>query len=55
MKILGMGPIEYLKDKMNIFDAVIVILSLVELVYFGGGGSAISAFRVTYLLKIIVY
>ena len=41
-----MGVVEYLKDSMNIFDSVIVALSLVELFIFGtGGGSAISAFR----------
>lgn len=46
LKIIGMGLIEYLRDKMNIFDCSIVILSLSELVIFGsGGGSAISAFR----------
>lgn len=42
----GMGVVEYLKDKMNVFDAIIVLLSLFELFFFGsGGGSAISAFR----------
>ena len=46
LKILGIGVVEYLKDSMNIFDSVIVALSLVELFIFGtGGGSAISAFR----------
>jgi hypothetical protein len=45
-KLLGLGFVEYLRDKMNIFDAIIVILSLIELAIFGdGGGSAISAFR----------
>ena len=46
MKIIGMGIVEYLKDSMNIFDSVIVSLSIVELFIFGtGGGSSISAFR----------
>ena len=45
LKMFGMGVAEYLKDGMNTFDAIIVSLSLIELFFFGGGGSAISAFR----------
>jgi len=29
-KILGLGIIKYVKDKLNLFDAVIVITSLVD-------------------------
>ena len=46
LKMIGMGVVEYLKDRMNIFDCVIVSLSLIELIFLGGGGSAISALRV---------
>lgn len=45
MKMFAFGIGEYLSDKMNLFDAVVVSLSLVELFFFSGGGSAISAFR----------
>lgn len=45
LKVIGLGLTDYLRDKMNVFDAFVVILSLVELAIFGGGGSAISAFR----------
>ena len=45
LKMFGMGITEYLKDSMNVFDALIVSLSLIELFLFGGEGSAISAFR----------
>lgn len=31
---------------MNIFDIIIVLLSLGELLFFGGSGSALSALRV---------
>jgi Ion transport protein len=31
LKILALGMVEYLKDKWNCFDIVIVLLSLVEL------------------------
>ena len=30
-KLIGLGPRDYLKDKLNIFDAAIVILSLVDI------------------------
>ncbi|CAD8189628.1 unnamed protein product [Paramecium octaurelia] len=47
-KVIGMGPKNYISDTMNIFDAVIVALSLVELFFLGGGTSgksSLSAFR----------
>jgi len=52
LKMFGMGVIEYLKDKMNIFDAMIVTLSMFELFMFGNGGSAISAFRSVRIFRI---
>ncbi|CAD8085427.1 unnamed protein product [Paramecium sonneborni] len=48
LKVIGMGPKTYISDTMNIFDAVIVALSLVELFFLGGGTSgksSLSAFR----------
>lgn len=38
MKIVAFG-INYLKDSMNIFDAVIVILSLIEWILSGAGNN----------------
>ena len=52
LKMFGMGVSEYLKDKMNIFDCIIVSLSLFELFIFGNGGSAISAFRSVRIFRI---
>lgn len=43
-KIMGYGMKGYISDKMNIFDGIIVILSLVEVIVMSGGG-ALSAFR----------
>lgn len=46
VKVLGQGLVEYIRDTMNRFDAVIVALSLVELFFLGGSGkSSLSAFR----------
>lgn len=44
-KLIGMGIVDYVRDKMNIFDAIIVILSLIELIFIGDGKSTLSAFR----------
>jgi len=52
LKMFGIGIIEYLKDKMNIFDSIIVTTSLIELFLFGGGSSAISAFRSVRIFRI---
>ncbi len=38
-KLIGMGPKEYVRDTFNIFDGVIVILSIVELLVDSGGSS----------------
>lgn len=50
LKIFGMGITEYLKDKMNLFDAIIVTLSLIELFFFGGAAHA--AFRSVRIFRI---
>ena len=52
LKVIGCGVVDYLKDSMNIFDAGIVILSLVELAFTSGGGSAISAFRSVRIFRV---
>lgn len=51
MKLIGLGPIKYLKDKMSYLDGTIVLLSIVELIMAGGGG-AISAFRSIRIFRI---
>ena len=46
LKLLAFGPLGYLRDKMNIFDGAIVMLSILELTLLSGGsGKAVSAFR----------
>jgi hypothetical protein len=44
LKIIGLGIIQYLKDKMNVFDCLIVMLSLVEVSY-SEGSSNLGAFK----------
>ena len=45
LKLIGYGLVGYLKDKMNLFDGTIVIISLVEIIFLSGGAKAVSAFR----------
>ena len=53
LKIFGLGIREYIKDKMNIFDTAIVILSLIEHFVFGGGGSAMSSIRILRIFRVL--
>jgi hypothetical protein len=43
LKLVAYGILEYCKDLMNVFDAIVVILSLVEILLLSK--SAISTFR----------
>ena len=52
LKVFAFGINEYLRDRMNIFDGLIVILSLIELTIFSGGSSAISAFRSVRVFRV---
>lgn len=60
IKLLGMGPKNYIRDSFNIFDALIVILSvadvclsfLVENNQMSKGKGAISAFRAFRLIRV---
>ena len=61
MKILGLGLKNYLRDKFNIFDALIVILSLADFSIYASGimelegddSDIFSAFRALRLLRVI--
>eukprot|EP00793_Prasinoderma_coloniale_P003769 PRCOL_00003146-RA len=59
LKITALGPGGYRKDPMNVFDGVIVVLSIVEIVVTlasgsGGGGmfSVLRAFRLLRVFKL---
>lgn len=44
LKIVAIGIVKWLRDKMNYMDGTIVVMSLIELVFMSGSG-ALSAFR----------
>ena len=56
IKLLGLGFTDYIQDNFNKFDAVIVVLSLVEFVLmntgFGGNLGAFSALRGFRLMRV---
>ncbi len=57
VKLVGMGPSNYVKDRYNIFDALIVSLSVVDVVIsysidISTGKGAISAFRAFRLIRV---
>jgi hypothetical protein len=51
LKLLGLGPIKYLKDRMNYLDAGVVMLSIVELSFSEGKNKAISAFKAIRIFR----
>jgi hypothetical protein len=54
LKIAGLGPREYVQDSFNIFDAVVVLLSLAELALANSGSlSALRSFRILRVLKLV--
>lgn len=59
IKLIGLGFKGYSRDRFNIFDCVIVVISTVEIFIDwsnpnggGGTGGAISAFRGVRLLRV---
>jgi len=51
-KIVALGLAGYARDKINLFDCFIVVLSLVEMIFLDGGGNkAVSAFRTVRLFR----
>jgi len=56
-KIIGLGFSNYIKDKYNLFDSVIVIISLIDWTISRipglDAGSALNAFRALRLLRML--
>ena len=52
IKIIGFGLVDYFRDRINDFDAVIVILSIVELAISSESNTGISAFRAVRIFRV---
>jgi len=54
LKVGGLGFNEYAADRFNLFDAAVVLISIIELAAAGSGSlSALRAFRILRVLKLI--
>eukprot|EP00485_Elphidium_margaritaceum_P010070 CAMPEP_0202692280 /NCGR_PEP_ID=MMETSP1385-20130828/6693_1 /ASSEMBLY_ACC=CAM_ASM_000861 /TAXON_ID=933848 /ORGANISM="Elphidium margaritaceum" /LENGTH=1814 /DNA_ID=CAMNT_0049347777 /DNA_START=122 /DNA_END=5566 /DNA_ORIENTATION=+ len=53
VKFIGLGPQRWWFDMFNIFDAVIVLISVVELFLPNSQGAAVSAFRALRVLRVL--
>jgi len=61
LKLIGLGFKNYVKDSFNLFDGIVVVLSLIDLsltssldeVDIGGASEAFAAFRACRLLRVI--
>lgn len=54
LKMLGMGLKRYIKDGFNVFDAIIVIIGLLEFVNAGSKAlTVLRAFRLLRIFKIV--
>jgi hypothetical protein len=52
LKIIGLSPRKFVMDKFNIFDSLIVLVSVVELFFSSGSGGGVSALRAFRLFRI---
>ena len=52
LKLIGFGFKEFIKDKFNIFDAVVVFISLIDIILTRGDDSSYSALRAFRLFRI---
>lgn len=52
LKLIGLGPIKYLKDRMNYLDGLVVTLSVVEMGIVSGTTGALSSFRAVRIFRI---
>ena len=52
-KLIGLGLIKYLKDRMNYLDGIVVLLSIVEMIIESGSkGGKLSAFKAVRIFRI---
>ena len=58
IKLIGLGFREYSRDSFNIFDAIVVVLSIVDMIITASSGSdgesgvALTAFRGARLIRV---
>ena len=55
LKVLGLGALSYCSDRMNLFDATIVIVSIVEMLSSQSSMSVLRAFRLVRVLRSVKF
>ena len=55
LKVLGLGVLAYCSDRMNLFDAAIVIVSIVEMLSSQSSMSVLRAFRLVRVLRSVKF
>ena len=53
LKLIGLGVTGYCRDKMNLIDGTVVVISLVELIFLEGTPSSVSAFRTIRIFRVL--
>jgi hypothetical protein len=53
LKVISLGMSDYLRDKINLFDACLVSISLVEYYTSSGSNSGFSAFRALRIFRVL--
>jgi hypothetical protein len=53
LRLLALGPCDYVRDGFNVFDAIVVAFSLIEFLKVGAGFSMLRGFRLLRIFKII--
>ena len=56
LKLTGLGFVEYVRDRMNIFDGIVTVVSVLEIALSGSGSvSVFRTFRLLRLFKLVRY
>ena len=56
LKLIGLNPSGYIKDRLNVFDALVVFVSVLEMVLGDGAGNGLTvlrSFRVIRIFKLL--
>ena len=52
LKIISYGLFEYIKDRMNVFDIIINLLSMIEIISLGGSKSALRVINIVLFFSL---
>lgn len=53
LRLIALGPVEFVKEGFNVFDSFVVVMSLLEYVNVGVSVTVLRSFRLLRIFKII--